>query len=230
MTHTLHRFGNLDNLSDDYVVFAMSAKGINEKGSAGALKEFMRLAFDLDPVNAGDMKTGNMLTLSHEAIMDGIQDVSIVHAVFTEEEKVVTLLERLKIADLGISVVVSGLFDRVKAISHEAGLKQHTVECSAGVWGQTERLPDAGVMQITTMCGHGMVAASLVEHYAKLVRKKQITAEQAGLEIARPCVCGVFNPVRAARLIQAAADAIEKVAVVAGQTMAPVLASTATNE
>jgi hypothetical protein len=230
MTHTLHRFGNLENLSDDYVVFAMSAKGINEKGSAGALKEFMRLAFALEPINAGDMKTGNVLTHSQQAILDGIQDVSIVHAVFTEEEKVVALLERVKEADLGISVVVSGLFDRVKAISKEAGLKQHTVECSSGVWGRTEKLPDASVMQITTMCGHGMVAASLVEHYAKLVRSKKVTAEQAGIEIARPCVCGVFNPVRAARLIQAAANATEKVTVGSGQTMAPALSSTGSND
>lgn len=229
MTHTLHRFGNPDNLSDDYVVFAMSAKGINEKGSAAALKEFMKLAFEMDPINAGDMKTGNMLTLSQETILDGIQDVSIVHAVFTEEEKVVELLARVKQADLGVSVVVSGLIDRVKIMSQEAGLKQHTVECSAGVWGRTEKLPDATVMQVTTMCGHGMVAASLVEHYARLVRLKRISAEQAGLEIARPCVCGVFNPVRAARLIQAAAQAGEKTLVGAGQTMAPPLASTVTN-
>ncbi len=229
MTHTLHRFGNPENLSGDYVVFAMSAKGINEKGSAAALKDFMRLAFALDPVNAGDMKTGNMLALSQEAILEGIQDVSIVHAVFTEEEKVVELLARVKQADLGVSVVVSGLFDRVKALAHEAGLKQHTVECSAGVWGRTEKLPDASVMQITTMCGHGMVAASLVEHYARLVRLKRMTAEQAGIEIARPCVCGVFNPVRAARLIQAAAQVSEKSPVGAGQTVAP-LVSTVTHE
>lgn len=230
MTHTLHRLGNPENLSDDYVVFAMSAKGINEQGSAVALREFMRLAFEMEPVNAGDMKTGNMLTLSQQAILDGIQDVSIVHAVFTEEEKVVELLERVKEADLGVSVVVSGLIDRVKEMAHEAGLRQHTVECSAGVWGQTERLPDASVMQITTMCGHGMVAASLVEHYARLVRNKRITAEQAGVELARPCVCGVFNPVRAARLIQAAAQVKEKSPVAAGQTTAPVVLTSISNE
>jgi len=230
MTHTLHRFGNLENLSDDYVVFAMSAKGINEKGSAEALKNFMRLAFAMSPVNAGDMKTGNTLTHSEETILDGIQDVSIVHAVFTKEEEVIELLSKVKQADLGVSVVVSGLIDRVQAMGQESGCKQHTVECSAGVWGRTEKLPDAGVMQITTMCGHGMVAASLVEHYAGLVQRKRITPEQAGLEIARPCVCGVFNPIRAARLIEAAAAAKKKTTVLAGQTLAPQASTAAHHE
>jgi hypothetical protein len=223
MTHTLHRFGNEENLTDDYVVFAMSGKGINEKGSAVALQKFMELAFELEPVNSGDMKTGNQLTHTRQQIMDGIQDVSIVHAVYTDEEKVITLLKRVKEADLGVSVVVSGLFDRVHAMSDQAELRQHTVECSAGVWGKVEKLPGAPVMQITTMCGHGMVAASLVEHYARQVRLKRITAEEAALEIARPCVCGVFNPVRAAKLILAAARRDEeKIQVNAGQTTAPV--------
>lgn len=205
MTHTLHRLGNTDNLREDYVVFAMSAKGINEKGSYVAMRRFLELAFELDPVNAGDMKTGNILTHSRQEILDSVQDVSIVHAVFTEEDKVAKLLERLREVDLGISVVVSGLFDRVRGCARQAGLRQHTVECSAGVWGRTERLPDAQVMEITTMCGHGMVAAGLVEQLARAVRRGRINAEEAGLELARPCVCGVFNPVRAARLLKAIA-------------------------
>jgi hypothetical protein len=98
------------------------------------------------------------------------------------------------------------------------------------VWGRTEKLPDAAVMQVTTMCGHGMVAASLVEHYARLVRLKRMTAEQAALEIARPCVCGVFNPVRAARLIEVAAQVSQKSPVAAGQTTAPLPVSPVSNE
>jgi hypothetical protein len=205
MTHTLHRLGNPHNLSDDFVVFAMSAKGINENGSAALMRRFMQMAFELDPVNAGDMKTGNILTHSQQAILDGIQDVSIVHAVFVDEEQVATLLERVREADLGISVVVSGLFERVRDTSETAGLRQHTVECSGGVWGRTDKLPDAALMQVTTMCGHGMVAARLVERMARDVRRGKMTAEEAALELARPCVCGVFNPVRAARLLAAIA-------------------------
>jgi hypothetical protein len=221
MTHTLHRLGNIENLHHDYVVFAMSAKGINEEGSHVAMRRFMELAFDLDPVNAGDTMTGHILTHSRQEILDAIQDTSVVHAVFTEEGKVATLLKRVHEADLGISVVVSGLFDRVRRCAQQAGLRQHTVECSLGVWGQVERLPGVQVMQITTMCGHGMVAASLVEQWARDVRRGRVTPEEAALELAKPCVCGVFNPVRAARLLEAIAAREERSEpITAGQTTA----------
>jgi hypothetical protein len=219
MTHTLHRLGNTGNLADDFVVFAMSAKDINEKGSAALLRRFMEICFEFDPANAGDMKTGNILACSRQDILDNIRDVSIVHAVFTDENTVAALLKRIKQADLGVSVVVSGLFDRVAAAADEAGLRQHTVECSGGIWGKTRKLPPADVLQITTMCGHGMVAAALVEHYARRIRHGKITVEEAALRLAEPCVCGVFNPVRAARLLQAVASRDRELqAVQPGQT------------
>jgi hypothetical protein len=224
MTHSLHRFGNRENLEGDYVVFAMSAKGINEKGSAQAMRTFMEMALDLDPVNAGDMKTGNIFAFTRAEILEGIQDISIVHAVFVEEAKVSELLGRVKEADLGISVIVSGLFDRVQSAGETGGVRQHTMECSAGVWGQVDRLPSADVMQVTTMCGHGMVAAQLVERRARDVRSGKMTTQQAARELARLCVCGIFNPVRAERLLLAIAERQRrkevKQPVLAGQTAA----------
>lgn len=224
MTHSLHRFGNHENLAGDYVVFAMSAKGMNEKGSAQAMRRFMEMALDLDPVNAGDMKTGNIFTHSREEILAGIQDISIVHAVFVDEVKVSELLARVKEADLGVSVVVSGLFDRVRTAGEAGGVRQHTMECSAGVWGQVNKLPSADVMQVTTMCGHGMVAAQLVERRARDIRSGKLTAQQAARELAKLCVCGIFNPVRAEKLLLAVADRQrrkeDKQLVLAGQTVA----------
>lgn len=221
MTHSLHRLGNTDNLSEDFVIFAMSAKGINEDGSNVAMRRFFEMALALDPVNAGDMKTGNMFTHTHDELLDGIQDVSIVHAVFTDAGKVAELLDQVREADLGLSVVVSGLFDRVREIGGQAGVRQHTVECSGGVWGRTDLLPDKDVMQITTMCGHGMIAASLVSRMARNVRRGRMTPEEAAREIAVPCVCGIFNPIRAARLVEAlAAKEGEGQPVMAGQTSA----------
>ncbi len=224
MTHSLHRFGNRENLEGDYVVFAMSAKGINEKGSAQAMRTFMEMALDLDPVNAGDMKTGNIFAFTRDEILEGIQDISIVHAVFVEEAKVSELLGRVKEADLGISVIVSGLFDRVQSAGEIGGVRQHTMECSAGVWGQVDRLPSADVMQVTTMCGHGMVAAQLVERRARDVRSGKMTTRQAARELAKLCVCGIFNPVRAERLLLAIAERQrrkeDKQLVLTGQTAA----------
>ncbi len=206
MTHSLHRLGNPQNLKEDIIVFAMSAKGINEEGSCSRMKRFMEIAFELDPINAGDMKTGNILTHSRDEILDGIQDVSIVHAVFDNEEIAAQLIRRVKDEELGLSVVVSGPFDIAKCIGEKAGVRQHTIECSGGVWGRVERLPDSDVMQITTMCGHGMIASKLVENLARSVRLERQTPDEAALELARPCVCGIFNPKRAAKLLEYIAE------------------------
>ena len=205
MTHTLHRIGNEENLQNDFVVFAMSAKGINEEGSAEPMRKFFSMALEFDPVNAGDMKTGNIFTHTKEDLLECVKDTSIVHVVLTDENKVADLLRKVDDADLGISVVVSGLFDRVKELSEKTGVKQHTIECSGGVWGDTDRLPAPEVMQITTMCGHGMVASRMVEQLARDVRGGKMTAEEASKELAKPCVCGVFNPERASKLIAAVA-------------------------
>ncbi len=221
MTHTLHRLGNPDNLRDDFVVLAMSAKGINEEGSHIMMRAFMEFAFELDPINAGDMKTGNIYTHSRQEILDGIQDVSIVHAVFTDEAKVSMLLERVREAELGISVVVTGLFGRVRECALKGGTRQHTVECSSGIWGRTDRLPGSRVMQVTTMCGHAMISAAVVERQAREVRLRRKTGEEASIYLAKACVCGVFNPVRAARMLELLAAENESAPrVEAGQTVA----------
>lgn len=206
MSHTLHRLGTPENLRQDFVVFAMSAKGINEKGSAPKLRRFLEMTLAYEPVNYGDMKTGNKYTHSLEEILEGIQDVSIVHAVFTDEEPVARLLQDLAREDLGVSVVVSGLFDRVGECTHKAGLRQHTLEYSLGIWGRTDLLPDKDILQVTTMCGHGMVSARLVRRLVSEVQRGRATPEEAAQTLAHQCICGVFNPVRAARLLSLMAE------------------------
>jgi hypothetical protein len=34
------------------------------------------------------------------------------------------------------------------------------------------------------------------------IKKKRITVEKAAVELAKPCLCGIFNRHRAARLLQ----------------------------
>ena len=204
MTHTLHRQGTPENLNNDYVILAMSAKGYNEEGSASKLREFLRIAMRYNPVNMGDMKTGNMYQTDPEEIIRGVKDTSIVHAVFTDVRKVARVLQEVKEANLGISVVVSGLFEPVRKCCKELGQKPapHTVEHSLGVWGRTDKLPERGILEISTMCGHGMVSFNLVRDAVEDVKAGRITAQEAALKLAEPCVCGVFNPTRAAQLLE----------------------------
>jgi hypothetical protein len=52
------------------------------------------------------------------------------------------------------------------------------------------------------MCGHSLVGEPLAKHLIDRVRKGRITAEEAGLELGKQCVCNFFNPVRAAKIIE----------------------------
>ena len=205
MTHSLHRQGTPENLRDDYVVFAMSAKGINEAGSAPKLQEFLRIALRHNPVYYGDMKTGNMQDVSADKIMAQVRETSIVHAVYTDIDTVAGMLRDVAAADLGISVVVSGIFDRVKIGCQQARVQTHTIEHSLGIWGRTDLLPAREILEITTMCGHGMVAFNLVTSVAEDVRAGHMTARAGALKLAKPCECGIFNPVRAEKLLEAMA-------------------------
>jgi hypothetical protein len=55
------------------------------------------------------------------------------------------------------------------------------------------------------MCGHHMLAANLVRKKMEEVKKDRKSAEKAAEELAVLCPCGIFNQVRAARILQEAA-------------------------
>lgn len=205
MTHTLHRLGTAEELSKDFVVFAMGAQNVTRDGCAPKLRRIFAEMLKFNPVNYGDMRTGNKFSAGKDKILQNVQDNSIVHAVFTDADTVTKVLAALKKLDTGMSVVVSGLFETVGQCCHHAGLQRHTTENSLGIWGNTGLLPEREVLEITTMCGHGMVAASLVEKMAQDVKAGRKTADGAAQELARMCHCGILNPVRAAELLTAMA-------------------------
>jgi hypothetical protein len=202
MTHTLHRRGDRDSLQGDYIVFTMSAKGFNEEGSADRMRQFLKILLDHHPVNFGDMQTGNGHVKSREEILDNIQSTSIIHAVFTDPTVVIEVLEKLKTAELGLSVIVTGVHDVTESCCEESHLQKHTVEHSMGVFGRLERLPPEEILQLTTMCGHGMVPANLVGKMIGEIRRGKKSLRAGALELTRPCACGIYNPVRAERLLQ----------------------------
>ncbi len=205
MTHTLHRLGSREDLSRDYVFIMMSAKGLNDAGSAPAKRRFFEIVEKYHPVNTGDPVRGNQATLGFAELRDGVRDNSVCQAVFRDADTVAAVLKELNDADLGQSTVVSGLFSEVERCCGAAGLKPHTVEYSLGTWGRTDKLGGAKEMEVSTMCGHAMVPASLVHHLAEQVRAGRLTAEEAASKMARLCTCAVFNTPRAAELVAAMA-------------------------
>jgi hypothetical protein len=212
MTHTLHRCASKPELPADYVLLMMSAKGVNDADSAGAMREFLQIAGRFAPVNMGDMRSGNLLAKSPQEIEASIRDTSIVHAVFANSESVVAVLKELKAAALGLSVTVTGELREIENICHRLEWPQapHTVSFSLGVWGKHDLLPAPEILDICSLCGHSLVSRRLVQIVADEVAKGHSTPEEGALKLAEPCICGVFNGARAAAILRRLAGGMEK--------------------
>lgn len=203
MTHSLHRIGSRESLERDFVLVSCSARGFNNTWYGDAAREMMRIWLRHGPVNFGDMKTGNFLYIDPEEILAKVSNNTIVEAAFDSREKVVAVMRDLIKADLGCSVVISGLSDVVDEIAREVGLPGvHTREWSLGVHGRTEKLPDVKIMEFTTMCGHGMVSRELVPRMLIDVKKGRRTAREASIEMGKCCSCGNYNINRSIELIE----------------------------
>ncbi|MFQ5705126.1 MAG: hypothetical protein ACE5HT_14050 [Gemmatimonadales bacterium] len=221
MTHTLHRAGKYEDLENDFTVSVMPAKGYNDADAVEKQKAFLAAALKYNPVNVGDSTKGseyrpskNLKPTVHwrrESSPDPAKVVAEVDgpttasAVFDNFESVKNLVAELKELDLGISVNIASVPDKAIECCNECGIARHSVEYSLGFQGSTEKLPDDDTLQLSSMCGHGMVAASLVRKMRDWVKTGRRTPRGASRYMARFCVCGSFNPARAERLLERAA-------------------------
>jgi hypothetical protein len=204
MTHTLHRLGAEESLLEDYVVLVMPSKDINHGGSGPKMRRFFEMALGAGAIKIGDCRLGNEYHQgSVDRVIENVEDRAVVHAVFKDEDSLIKILVALKDAHLGLSVVVSGLFDRVGQCCRKVGLEEHTINQSLGRWGRTDRLPPREIVQLNTMCGHGMVTVGLIQEVVADVRDGKCTPEEGAERLFKPCMCGIFNPYRAAKLLRA---------------------------
>ena len=114
MTHTNHRQGTVESLRGDWVVQMRRAKGINDQDASPKLKKFLEISLKYEPVFAGCSKIGNSLTVGWQKLIEdvgNIEDSHNAHVVFDSADKVARFLKELVQADLGLSVIVSGLHD-----------------------------------------------------------------------------------------------------------------------
>jgi hypothetical protein len=196
VTHTLHRRGDRESLSQDYIVFTMSAKGLNEEGSAERMTKFLGILLKHKPVNYGDMVTGNCHVKSQEEILQNIQSTSIVHGVFTDEQDVVEILKELKEADWGC--VVTDPRRNERAAGERLGEIRWRTRWGYSVMRNCPRTRSPA----HDMCGHGMVPANLVERVITQVKRGKKTLREGAVELTRPCHCGIYNPIRAEHLLR----------------------------
>ena len=204
MTNTLHRQGAVENLKNDFVIFATTAKGINREGSAPKLREFLRICLKYHPVNLGSSKQGNILQdgLDIQELISNMEDGEGAAAVFTDLETLQKVLEELIQSDLGISINISGLLGEVHECCQKAGLQRHSVEHSLGFWGAKDRLPEREILEFNTLCGHGLVSFNLIRKMIEHVKLRRLSPKEAAKIMAKCCVCGVFNPARAEILLE----------------------------
>ncbi len=203
MTHTLHRLGSIESLQNDICVLAQLQKNVNQTNSKPKLLTLFNTAHDCGAVNMGSIVTGNMVTESFEFIIEHMQDERGGFIVFDDKENAAKFLKKVKELDLGISIVVTALWDLVKDICAKAGVAPHTVNRSLGIWGKLSLLPEERIQELISMCGHGQISAHLVRKILADIEKGRISPRDGALKLARPCVCGFFNPPRAEKLLAA---------------------------
>lgn len=229
MTNTLHRYSEhyargpgeeVRPVTDDYIVFAMAAKGVNDDQIVEKYRRFLGLALKFHPVNIGDATHGGWLrpqrnldptnhwrrdrTPDPETVLAGIDGPSTVAAVFDEYESMKAFVQALAEADIGVSINIAAPMDAAHRCCQEAGIPRHSVEYSLGFQGRLEKLPEARTLELSTMCGHGMVSAGFARKMLDWVRENRRTPAEAAATMARFCSCGVFNTQRAARLLEEA--------------------------
>lgn len=203
MSHTSFRYGDIESLQGDICVMAHPQKGANFEGSKPFLSWFFATAHQCGAVNMGSIVTGNMVCHPAEEIIANIKDGRGTFVVFDDKEKAAKFVDIVAKMDGPVSVVVTGLWDLVVPICEQAGVKPHSVNRAVGIFGKTEYLAADEIRQFTTMCGHGLVSRHLVEKTLQDVEKGIISPRDAALKMARPCLCGFFNPTRAEGLINA---------------------------
>ena len=219
MTNTLHRYGNSESFRDDYVLFALPCKGKNDDGAIDKLKTFLRICAKHRPANMGNGNFGSYqpsralhptahwnrdFTQNYDAVINGVEKVGTVAAVFDSQEKAEAALREVIQADLGFSINMSTSVEGAQQCCQDTGIHRHSVEYSLGFLDPHDHLPNSQVLELSTMCGHGMVSFNLAKKMLDMVREGRRSPQQAVLTLTRFCPCGVYNPARAQRLLEQA--------------------------
>lgn len=202
MTHTLHREGAEESKQEDFVLLCMTEPGVNQKGSQKIKKQVFDILGEENPVNMGEMHTGNLFNHEKTTLRKNLQDNSFFHGVYDAEKKVITILRKLKERDFGLNIVLTGHSPTVQQICEKIDQPIHTIEHSAGLFGDTTLLAEQQYRKITTMCGHGLISKQLVKDIVGKIKKEELSLEEGARKVAEPCECGIFNPMKAKKILK----------------------------
>ena len=201
MTNTLHRKGSPAALRRDFVVFATPTRSISPE-LPEKMRRFTEICLKHKPVNMAKIENMAMRRIDPRRIEEEMRDEIGITATFDNVTAVAALVADLKEADLGIPVNVSGLLEEVSECCGKAGGMRHSAEQSLGIFGRKDKLPSAEIVEINSMCGHGMVSFNLIRKVIDEVKLGRITPGQGAWHLTKPCECGAFNPTRAEELLE----------------------------
>jgi hypothetical protein len=221
MTNTLHRFGPAESFVDDYIIIAIPAKGKGGADPLPALRRFLEIALEYNPVNIGDAMNGgamrptrNKWAIQHffsrsskpdfQAVIDNMTKPTTFATVFDNREQAEAFTARLKQEDLGLSINISSSLDNGLGCCQKAGIERHSIGYSLGFEGMPENIPNRHVVMLSTMCGHGMISHAFAKKMIDWVKEDRATPDDAIAALSRFCSCGIFNPSRARRIIEEA--------------------------
>jgi len=215
MTHSGHRLGNRASLLGDWVILARMPYDYPPEIQR-KMKTLVRICARHNPVCISSYdKDGKVIRymagwegrqVSAVHISSSIEDVAndpILqhHAVYTNKEDVLNVVKEIKEAELGIPIVVAGLFDEVFDICEKIETEPHTVNLCVGTFGNLKLLPEPHILELVTMCGHGRVSSNLARHLIDKVKKREMTPKEAAIELGKQCTCNILNPIRAEKII-----------------------------
>ena len=217
MSVCAEHYGAPETLEDDFIVFAMATRGVNDEGSVEKFQKFLDLARQHGPINLGDATKGavyrpskKLNPLAHwfrkderdlDSLVKNVDQPTVVSAVFDNPGALTAFLVDIKAADLGLSINISALTDRADEIAKTAGITRHSVEYSLGFFGALDKLPDRATLSLATMCGHGMVSFNLAKKMIDWVKGGRRSPEDASAYMARFCTCGIVNTTRSYRIL-----------------------------
>lgn len=200
MTHSLHREGPRQD--HDYVWLMYHAKDKNDQQLKERYSAAANLAVKNNTVNWGDVKSGPLVKIPQEQILEGIKNQSRIRGAFESIEDVTQFLADLKEADLGLCCIIAGQLDEVLGACEQVGLEPHTINYSLGVFGNREMLASDQTRAYSCMCGHHMVPNGVIDRLRDRVKRGKTTPEKAALQMAKLCPCGIFNQKRAQIMLE----------------------------
>ena len=139
MSHALHRHGTKEQLANDFTFYARASRFVNREGCGPKLRKILSILLEEKRlVNYGSSQAGK----SHKAGLKADEYAATldkaygVAACFSDKEAVRSILKKLKDADTGISIVISGLIDEIVAIGKSLDIEPHTAFLSLGIHGK----------------------------------------------------------------------------------------------